>query len=184
MTGSVQYRIGKFARVSGVTVKTLRLYDEIGLLRLASVNPLTGYRSYAPEQLEELAAILALRELGVSLSDIRTVKRNGRIPAGRRELLKELRSRAKKAIQAAARTLQWIEAELDGFNDTIAPVPVLMKRRPAMLIASMRAKVGSYEEIERYEEMLLGSVPREAMAETRGVLWHRCADSGSLEGEP
>jgi len=69
-------------------------------------------------------------------------------------------------------------------NDGVRALPVVLKRRPAMPVASVRSKVSSYEEIDRFEEMLLRSVPRAAMAETRGVLWHRCADSGSLEGEP
>jgi DNA-binding transcriptional MerR regulator len=57
---SVQYRIGEFADLSGVPAKTLRFYDEIGLLRPAAVDPRTRYRLYLPQQLEELASILAL----------------------------------------------------------------------------------------------------------------------------
>lgn len=182
--GAIQYRIGKFARVSGVTVKTLRFYDEIGLLRPASVNPLTGYRSYLPAQLEELAAILALRELGVSLAEIGAMKRKAGTGAGRSELLKQVRSGLKKTMQTAARMLRWIDAELDQMSEAIQPVAVVVKQRPAMLIASVRRKVASYEEIEGLGEMLLRAVPREAIAEPGGVLWHRCADSGTLEGEP
>src|SRR5262245_7045282 len=45
------YRIGEFASLSGISVKTLRFYDEIGLLRPAGVDVRTRYRRYAPSQL-------------------------------------------------------------------------------------------------------------------------------------
>ena len=41
-------QIGRFARLTGLTVKALRHYDEIGLLRPAGVDPESGYRSYEP----------------------------------------------------------------------------------------------------------------------------------------
>ena len=44
--------IGRFARLTGLTVKALRHYDEVGLLRPAAVDPDTGYRSYAPDQFD------------------------------------------------------------------------------------------------------------------------------------
>jgi DNA-binding transcriptional MerR regulator len=49
--------IGEFARLGGVSVRALRHYDEIGLLRPASVDPETGYRCYAPAQLGQLNRI-------------------------------------------------------------------------------------------------------------------------------
>ena len=70
---AVQYRIGEFSNLSGVSAKTLRFYDEIGLLRPASVDSRTGYRHYLPQQLEQLASILALKNLGVSLADVRNL---------------------------------------------------------------------------------------------------------------
>src|ERR1700757_4080720 len=62
MTGL--YRIGKFADLSGVSSKTLRFYDEIGLLSPASIDARTCHRFYRPEQLEELASIRALKDMG------------------------------------------------------------------------------------------------------------------------
>ena len=48
----------------------------------------------------------------------------------------------------------------------------------------MRAKLHSYAEIVPLELELLNALPKQALGNTRGVLWHRCADSGVLEGEP
>src|SRR6266852_5232646 len=64
------FRIGEFARLTQVTVKALRYYDEVGLLRPAAVDELTGYRFYSLDQVPRLNRILALKELGLSLDQI------------------------------------------------------------------------------------------------------------------
>jgi MerR family transcriptional regulator, thiopeptide resistance regulator len=68
MTWSIQ----QLARMSGVTARTLRYYDEIGLLRPASIGT-NGYRYYAHEQLLRLQRILLLRELDMDLTTIDAV---------------------------------------------------------------------------------------------------------------
>src|SRR5687768_11710808 len=78
-------RIGEFSKASGVSIKTLRYYDEIGLFRPAEKDPLTRYRAYSADQLSELAAILAMRELGLHLDEIKTAR--GSTPSTRRALL-------------------------------------------------------------------------------------------------
>jgi DNA-binding transcriptional MerR regulator len=65
------FSIGEFARLGGVSVRTLRHYDEIGLLRPARVDPDTGYRGYSAQQLGQLNRIMALKELGLSLTQAR-----------------------------------------------------------------------------------------------------------------
>ena len=65
------FSIGEFARLGGVSVRTLRHYDEIGLLPPATVDPDTGYRGYSAPQLGQLNRILALKELGLSLTQAR-----------------------------------------------------------------------------------------------------------------
>jgi DNA-binding transcriptional MerR regulator len=63
-------QIGRFSRLTGLTVKALRHYDELGLLRPAHVDAETGYRTYAPEQAERAETIRLLRQLEVPLDDI------------------------------------------------------------------------------------------------------------------
>ncbi|HTZ93088.1 MAG TPA: MerR family transcriptional regulator [Streptosporangiaceae bacterium] len=63
--------IGEFARLGGVSVRTLRHYDEIGLLPPATVDPDTGYRGYSAAQLGQINRIVALKELGLSLAQVR-----------------------------------------------------------------------------------------------------------------
>ena len=62
--------IGRFARLTGLTVKALRHYDEVGLLRPATVDPQTGYRSYSSSQVGQAEAIRTLRRLEVAPADI------------------------------------------------------------------------------------------------------------------
>src|SRR5262245_54640545 len=65
--------IGAFARAAPLTPKALRLYDEVGLLPPAAVDPESGYRFYDPDQLTQARLIAELRRIGMPLSDIRTV---------------------------------------------------------------------------------------------------------------
>src|SRR5438034_10520147 len=103
---STQYQIGEFAELGGVSAKTLRFYDEIGVLRPASVDPRTGYRRYLPKQLEDLASIIALKNLGVSLAQVRelTTKRGSR--SDRRFILNEIKQNVEQSIQAATESIQ------------------------------------------------------------------------------
>ncbi len=65
--------IGAFARSARLSPKALRLYDELGLLRPAFVDPSTGYRFYDPAQLEQARLVAWLRRLGMPLARIQVV---------------------------------------------------------------------------------------------------------------
>ena len=65
--------IGAFAKAARLSPKALRLYDELGLLPPARVDPVTGYRRYAPQQVERARLVAWLRRLGMPLARIRHV---------------------------------------------------------------------------------------------------------------
>ncbi|MEU7278842.1 MerR family transcriptional regulator [Streptomyces sp. NPDC045431] len=65
--------IGAFAKASRLSPKALRLYDELGLLTPARVDPVTGYRLYGPEQLDQARLVAWLRRLGMPLARIQHV---------------------------------------------------------------------------------------------------------------
>ncbi|HVT77432.1 MAG TPA: helix-turn-helix domain-containing protein, partial [Acidimicrobiales bacterium] len=65
--------IGEFSQASRLSPKALRLYDELGLLEPARVDPYTGYRWYAPGQLERARLVAALRRLAVPLAEIKQI---------------------------------------------------------------------------------------------------------------
>jgi DNA-binding transcriptional MerR regulator len=89
--------IGRFARLSGLSVGALRHYDETGLLAPAEVDRFTGYRRYRRDQLDTARAIGRLRDLEVPLETIRAVLATDD-PAERQRLLGEQRARVEARI--------------------------------------------------------------------------------------
>ncbi|WP_236790314.1 helix-turn-helix domain-containing protein [Amycolatopsis sp. GM8] len=95
--------IGAFARAARLSPKALRLYDELGLLRPVSVDPVSGYRFYSPAQLERARLVAWLRRIGMPLARIKVVcglENAGaatEIAAYWREVEADVRSRAKLA---------------------------------------------------------------------------------------
>jgi|SRR5579872_641220 len=179
-----RYRIGEFADLAGVSAKTLRFYDEIEVLRPASVDSRTGYRFYLPQQLEDLASIVALKGLGMSLAQVRELNGKRGSASARKAMLMELKSTLEQSLQSAARSLNWISVALEELEECRSPISVIVKRRPAIPIASMRIKPKNYGEVADVENELWRVLPSGCVADLRGVLWHRCADSGELEAEP
>jgi diguanylate cyclase (GGDEF)-like protein len=70
-------KIGDFANMNNVTVRALRHYEEIGLLKPASIDDFTGYRYYAEGQSAEIKVINILKELGFSLAEIGELQKRG-----------------------------------------------------------------------------------------------------------
>ncbi|HTU76606.1 MAG TPA: MerR family transcriptional regulator [Trebonia sp.] len=111
------FSIGEFAQLGGVSIRTLRHYDEIGLLRPAFVNPETGYRGYQAVQLRQLNRVIALKELGLSLTQARqlvdgvTVEElQGMLLLRRAQLERELTERSHQLLGVEAR-LRFIARE-------------------------------------------------------------------------
>jgi len=69
----LMYRIGEFSKIIKLTVKTLRFYDETGLLKPSFVDKFTGYRYYEMEQLFTAQQIIALRQADFSIDEIRHI---------------------------------------------------------------------------------------------------------------
>lgn len=91
--------IGVFARAAKVSTSALRFYDDCGLVRPCAVDPITGYRYYSPEQLDEVTLIRQLRKVGLPLGEVRRVLAG---PAGVAEqLLAAHLSSMERAIEDA-----------------------------------------------------------------------------------
>jgi DNA-binding transcriptional MerR regulator len=178
-----RYRIGQFAKLAGVTAKTLRFYDEIGLFRPSVIDPLTRYRFYQLEQLQELASVLALKDLGLSLTNIR--RAIGGVAASERRyaLLSELKTATERSLRRAAGSLELINAALEDLRGIRPTVPVVLKHQAAVSVASVRTTVASYVEIETIGRDLRAALPSTAVGDRCGALWHRCEPSPVLEGE-
>jgi DNA-binding transcriptional MerR regulator len=96
--------IGDLARATGLTVRALRHYQDLGLLAPAGVDPATRYRSYGPEQLERA---MAIARLGLPLARIRDYL--AATPATRRRLLEDHRAE----LDARLRSTAQLQLELE-----------------------------------------------------------------------
>lgn len=67
------YKIGEFSSMSKTTIKTLRYYEKEGLLKPIYVDLSTGYRYYETSQLVEISKIISLRQIGLSIKDIKNI---------------------------------------------------------------------------------------------------------------
>ncbi len=106
------FSIGDFATFTQVSVRTLRFYDQQGLLPPAHVDPRTGYRYYRADQVEQVVRILALRDLGLTLAQIREVLDRGATPQVVREWLAVRRSQIAHLRAQVDRQLAAVEGRL------------------------------------------------------------------------
>ena len=113
--------IGRFSRLTGLTVKALRHYDELGLLRPAAVDPATGYRSYSSAQVAVAEAIRTLRRLELPLDDISSLLATDDPAAVRRVLVDHQRRTAHRAAELNV-ILQGLQPLIDG-KETVMGTP-------------------------------------------------------------
>ena len=113
--------IGRFARLTGLSVGALRHYHEHGLLVPASVDPHTGYRSYSPAQAEEARLIGSLRELGLALPQVRAALAAD--PAARRAMLAAHRTRLGALLARTQRQIHWLNRAIDHEEPIMIPSP-------------------------------------------------------------
>ena len=97
-------RIGPFSRASSLSVKALRGYHEAGLLVPAEVDPRTGYRSYAVDQLADAAVIRQLRQIDLPLEAIGQVL-DARDPDVTRKILDEHGAALETRLEATRRAI-------------------------------------------------------------------------------
>jgi DNA-binding transcriptional MerR regulator len=106
-------RIGDVAKLAGTTPRTIRYYEELGLLPQAPERPSGGHRLYSPEEVERLREVIRLKELlGVSLQELKELlaaeearaavraelKREDVPPERRRELLEEAQGHIERQL--------------------------------------------------------------------------------------
>src|SRR5580693_5999548 len=111
--------IGEFARHGRVSVRMLRHYDAIGLLRPACVDPASGYRFYQASQLAELNRVIALKDLGSTLHQVQAILEEKVTAAELRGMLKLRRAEIHAQIEAETVRLARVEARL--LTGTVPP---------------------------------------------------------------
>ncbi|MGJ3240343.1 MAG: MerR family transcriptional regulator [Anaerolineae bacterium] len=145
------FQIGEFSRIARVTIETLRHYDTIGLLKPAKVDPNTGYRYYNVVQLQALNQILALKEVGLSLDEIKRILRQTLTVDEVRGMLREHLVLTESTIEEAQRRRQGILARLERL-DTKEEMPqyeIRLKSAESVIVVAIREVIPTVEQIPR-----------------------------------
>jgi DNA-binding transcriptional MerR regulator len=139
------FSIGEFARLGTVSVRALRHYDEIGLLRPAKVDPDTGYRGYSADQLGQLNRVVALKELGLSLAQVRQLL-DGITLEELRGMLMLRRAQLEQDLQAQKNQLRGVEARLR-YIEREGAMPaddIVVKKLPAIGVVVITEPAPAY----------------------------------------
>lgn len=144
------YKIGMFANMNRVTIKTLRYYDEQKLLIPVYVDEENGYRYYEAGQMAELHRIIALKNMGFSIDDIRKIingaEGNTLLLRKKQEILKEIALLTAKLAQ--------VESYLAQENVDLT-APVLIKDISEVIVCTMEQRITSYDTLHKSYAMLL-----------------------------
>ena len=138
--------IGDFARHGRVSVRMLRHYDAIGLLRPAQVDKHSGYRFYRAAQLSRLNRIVALKDLGFTLQQVQVIL-DGDVSAEElRGMLRLRRAELESALAAAASGLAQVEARLRLIEneDSMPQEDVIIRQLPAIRLAELSGTAASF----------------------------------------
>lgn len=136
------YRIGLFSKMNKVTIKALRHYDDIGLLKPAYTDETSGYRYYTSEQLPILHQIISLRQMGFTLEEISSVQKGISIE----KLLQMKKAQLLQAIAENTMKLSQVEHYL-WKGDQQMEYNVVLKELPEVIVASIRRVISNYDEL-------------------------------------
>ncbi len=137
------YTIGNFSKINLITTKALRIYDEMGLLKPNHVDRFTGYRYYSTSQLPRMHRILALKAMGFTLSEIKTVIDDENTI---RIILESKFRETEDDIRESRVRLMNIKGYLEGMEgENPMDYDVIIKELPECIVYSKRMIVPDYD---------------------------------------
>jgi len=143
------FKIGVFSRVGQVSVKMLRHYDEMGLLRPVYVDEWSGYRYYGLEQLPRLNRILALKDIGFPLEQIAKMLNNPVSPEQLRGMLRLRQAELQERVQEEQARLARVEVRLRQIEQEgkMSDYEVVLKKAEPMLVAGISEVVPQGQQV-------------------------------------
>ena len=146
------FRIGEFSKMSKTTAKTLRYYDEIGLLKPEETDQFTGYRIYTTDQLVQLHRIQELRQIGLSINEIRVIL------SGRdyEPVLQKRKAELISMLVEGQSQLSRIEFILQGEKDMNYFATI--KELPGCIVYSKKIIIPNYDAAK--QEVYFGIIPK------------------------
>jgi DNA-binding transcriptional MerR regulator len=141
------FSIGDFAKLGRVSVRMLRHYDSIGLLRPAAVDPASAYRFYNADQLRRLNRVIALKDLGFTLQQVQAILDDQVDAVELRGMLRLRRAQLAEQMTADAARLAGVETRLrmierEGRMNT---EDVIVKEVAPVRVAELTGTAASYE---------------------------------------
>ena len=159
------FKTGEFSKLARVSIRLLRYYDEIGLLKPAYTNTDTNYRYYTIDQLPRLNRILALKDLGLTLDQIGRYLDNSISPDEIRGMLMMRKAEIEQTLQDELGRLQRVEARLRQMEQETNTTPqprVEIKAIPDMTILSQRKALPSLEATMGMFQQIRALLPAES----------------------
>jgi DNA-binding transcriptional MerR regulator len=177
------FRIGEFSRIGRVSMRLLRYYDELGLLRPAHTDSSNGYRYYTAAQIPQLNRILVLRDLGLTLEQIARALQEKVSAEELRGMLLMRRSEIEQQQAEQALQLRLIESRIQALDSEADGVPddVVIRAEPEHQYLSLRTRHPSFASAVATVFELYREVPAQV---GRSVLGHMIGISHSPEFEP
>ncbi|GAP21368.1 MerR family transcriptional regulator [Leptolinea tardivitalis] len=161
----MKLKIGEFARLGQVTVQTLRYYAELGLLKPGEIDPFTGYRYYRLDQLSTLHRILALKDMGISLEQIKRML-NDKISAEEmRRILLLKQDEIRSQVQNNLDQLERIDLRLKMLEQDTRPssYEIQIKHVDPITVASVSGTVPNYHDVNPLWNELYEALHRESL---------------------
>ena len=180
-------RISEVAKLTGITVRTLHYYDEIGLLKPSEITE-AGYRLYSREDLEILQQILFFRELDFPLSQIKEIMNNPNYD--KEEALKKQKELLIQQRQRIEGLIKLIEKRIEGDNNMSFKEFDMNeieenKKKYAKEVKERWGTSKAYEESEKktssYNKEKWGDINQETSEIFKGFAELRNSDPGSEE---
>ena len=141
-------RIGDFSKLSRISIRMLRHYDDLGLLTPENVDSFTGYRYYAPAQLQTAYRITALKDMGFSLASIAEIMRQYHDPSALKSFLSVKLEEVRAQEQEARNRLTLIETAIKRLrkDEYSMKYDVTPKTMPQRTVASLRKVIPTYHD--------------------------------------
>ena len=149
------FKIGDFSKLTWVSVRMLRYYDETGLFKPCKVDKFTGYRYYSAKQIEDLSFIVSLRDLGFTVVEIVAVI-DEKSRAKQKEMLRAKHEAVRKSIEDSNKILNKIDSAIENIDKEKIKMNynVKTKKIPSYKVLSYREKIPAYSD----EGMLWGKL--------------------------
>lgn len=141
-------KIGDFSKLSRISIRMLRHYDEIGLLMPKSTDYFTSYRYYSEDQLPAAGRITALKEMGFSLAAIGEILKSYDDPQKLARFLEVKQSEVMAEMEETGRRLLLLETAIKRLrkDDMSMNYNVTLKTMPERYAASVRKVIPSYDQ--------------------------------------